>query len=142
MERPIYHVTVTREDDLWVAEVNQAELDARARHQGIPHINVTDVARFEDIGTEVSDFIANMTDTDEDDFDVVYRYVTPAGQDYTTALLAARDTEIEFRVVAAARDSAREQAVLAMRNAGLTLRAIADVLGLSYQRIAQIAHAA
>jgi len=52
----VYEVTVSREDDLWVAVV--AGLVPAA----------TDVEHFGDLETEVRDLIAGLTDSDPDDF--------------------------------------------------------------------------
>lgn len=49
-----YDVTVTREDDLWVADITGEGLGPAA----------TDVERFADLDTEVRDLIAGLTDAD------------------------------------------------------------------------------
>lgn len=59
-----YEVRMTREDNLWVADV-----------RGLPPhlIGATDVERFADLDGEVRDLIAGLTDTDPDDFAIAWR---------------------------------------------------------------------
>jgi len=56
-----YDVTVTREDNLWVADI--AGLTA-----------ATDVEHFTDLDEEVRDLIAGLTDTDPEDFAINWHY--------------------------------------------------------------------
>ncbi|PZS38287.1 MAG: MerR [Pseudonocardiales bacterium] len=127
-----YDVTVTREDNLWVALVDD--------------IGATDVEHFPELDVEVRDYIAGMTDTDPDDFAVRWRYEIN-GRDVTDALARFMAAERELREVmeeeaakAAERDAARLVAIKAVRSAGLSQRTAADVLGLSHQRVHQLVH--
>lgn len=64
-----YDVTVTREDDLWVADI--AGLAA-----------ATDVEHFADLEVEVRNLIAGLTDADPADFVINWRYLVN-GRDVT-----------------------------------------------------------
>lgn len=127
-DRPTYGVTVQREGQLWTATVD-----------GLPgNTNTaTDVEQFADLEAEVRDFIATVADTASEAFDLVWRY-TQGQVDYTSILerLHARDAQLDS--LTEERDAARRAAIKEMRNARLSLRAIAEVLGLSHQRVDQL----
>jgi hypothetical protein len=127
-ERPTYGVTVTREDQLWTATVD-----------GLPptSIGVTDVEHFADLDTEVRDLIAGLTDADPDAFDLVWHYVQ-GDREYTPSLEVLREWDSQARMAAERRDAARLAAIEEMKAAGLPLRAIADVVGISHQRVDQL----
>ncbi len=57
-----YEVTVTRADDLWIADI--AGLTA-----------ATEVQQFADLAVEVRDLVAGLTDSDPDDFDLRWHHV-------------------------------------------------------------------
>jgi hypothetical protein len=127
-----YDVTVTREDNLWVALVDD--------------VGATDVEHFSDLDVEVRDYIAGMTDADPDDFALHWRYEVN-GRDVTDALARFMAAERELRKVmeeeaarAVERDAARLDAIEAVRSAGLSQRIAADVVGLSHQRVHQLVH--
>jgi hypothetical protein len=126
--RPTYGVTVEREDQLWTASVD-----------GLPAgtNTATDTEHFAELEQEVRDFIATVTDTEPDDFDLVWRYVQ-AGVDYTAEFTQAKEWENRLREAEAAREDHRAAAAAAMAQAGIPLRAIGDALQLSHQRIGQI----
>ncbi|MGH3526575.1 MAG: MerR [Pseudonocardiaceae bacterium] len=125
-----YDVTVTREDNLWVALTD--------------NVGATDVEHFPELDVEVRDYIAGMTDADPGDFAIRWRYEVN-GRDVTdvlTRFMAAerelRDVMAEEAAKAAERDAARLDAILAVRSAGLSQRVAADVVGLSHQRVHQL----
>lgn len=125
-----HHVTITREDNLWVAE--------------IPGVGATDVEHFADLDLEVRDYVAGMTDADPDELDLEWRYEVN-GRDVTGALARFMAAEFELREVAeleaervAARDAARMAAIEEIRSAGASQRVAADVVGLSHQRVHQL----
>ena len=120
-----YEVTVTREDDLWVAVV--AGLSPAA----------TDVAHFAELETEVRDLIAGLTDSDPDDFAINWRYHV-GGRDVTDLLRRLAALEEELHVAASARDETRLAAIEALAEAGMSQRVIGDVLNLSHQRVNQL----
>lgn len=127
----IYEVTVTRDDGLWAAVIN-----------GLPPqaIGATDVERFADLDTEVRDLIAGLTDTDPDSFGLAWRYEF-GGRDVTNLIIDLTGSEHAYAKAAAARDAARREVIRVLLEAQLSQSAIGDVLGLSHQRIHQLAKA-
>lgn len=123
-----YTVTVTREDDLWVALV-----DGLPRHL----IGAADYDSFTTLHDEVPWLIADLTDTGPDDFTVTYRY-TINGQDITREVQQFMDAEKAARAIATERDRARDAALHALTDAGLSRRVVADVVDLSHQRVQQL----
>lgn len=121
----IYDVTVFREHDLWVADIPEL-------------VAATDMLRFTDLDVEVRDLIAGLTDADPESFDLSWRYL--AGQDDVTELIVELG-QVEHAVhsVTARRDAVRQEIIQRMSAAGLSQRAIGDVLGLSHQRVHQLA---
>jgi hypothetical protein len=127
-ERPTYGVTVTREDQLWTATIDGLP----------PHVvGVTDVEHFADLEVEVRDLVAGLTDTDPDAFELSWHYVQD-GREYTPSLQDLHTWADQARVANQRHDAARFAAIEAMKAAGLPLRAIADVVGLSHQRVDQL----
>ncbi|MGH3301823.1 MAG: hypothetical protein ACRDOK_09095 [Streptosporangiaceae bacterium] len=127
----LYEVTVTRDDGLWAAVISGLP----------PHvIGATDVERFADLATEVRDLVAGLTDTDPNSFGLAWRYVL-GGQDVTSLIVELTGSEHAYAKAAAARDAARREVVRALLDARLSQSAIGDVLGLSHQRIHQLAKA-
>jgi hypothetical protein len=120
-----YRVVVTREDNLWVAVVD-----------GLPG-GATDVARMVDLETEVRDLIAGLRDVDPDDFEINWHY-EQGSHDLTSIVGRLRASELAAEEAVHQRDEARRAAIVAMRDAKLSLRAIADLVGLSHQRVQQI----
>lgn len=125
-----YDVTVTRDDNLWVALVDG--------------VGATDVEHFSDLDVEVRDYVVGMTDAEPDDFGIHWRYEVN-GRDVTDALSRFMTAERELREVmeaeaakAVERDAARLNAINAVRSAGLSQRVAADVVGLSHQRVHQL----
>ena len=59
---PVYSVTVSTEDDLWVALV-----------EGIP-VGATDVERFEELPEAVRDLISTLLDVEPDSFWLDWHY--------------------------------------------------------------------
>ncbi|MGH4019944.1 MAG: winged helix-turn-helix transcriptional regulator [Pseudonocardiaceae bacterium] len=121
-----YDVTVTREDNLWVADI--AGMTA-----------ATDMPRFADLDVEVRDLIAGLTDADPDDFTIRWRYVIN-GIDVTEQLTRFTTVEVELAAVLAERDETRRAVIRLLTEAGLSQRAISDTVGLSHQRVHQLQH--
>ena len=69
MTMPMYTITVTRDADLWAAQVG-----------GLPAgcVGATDVQHAADLDVEVRDLVAGLTDTTPDAFDLDWRYVQTA----------------------------------------------------------------
>lgn len=132
--RPTYGVTVEREGNLWTATVDGMP----------PGQRVTDAEHFADLEREVRDFVATVLDSETDAFDLVWHYVQGTSE-YTPVLEHLRewdarvqDLSTQLAELAPVHDEARAAAIRAMQNAGLSQRAIGDVLGLSHQRIGQL----
>jgi predicted XRE-type DNA-binding protein len=122
-----YDVTVSREDELWVADI--AGMTA-----------ATDVLRFGDLDVEVRDLIAGLTDADPDEFEIRWHHL--AGDDDVTALIGElAEVEAAADTATARRDAVRLEIIRRFSAAGLSQRVIADVLGLSHQRVNQLANA-
>jgi DNA-directed RNA polymerase specialized sigma24 family protein len=119
-------VTVTREDGLWVTVVDRLAGGA------------TDVEHFDELDTEVRDLVAGLTDTDPHEFDIEWHF-QQNDHDYTSALQQLHERESEAENAIKHRDTSRRAAIVAMRSAALSYRDIADILGLSHQRVAQLA---
>ena len=126
----IYEVTVIREDGVWVADIHGDELGPAA----------TQADRFADLDTEVRDLIAGLTDTDPDSFGLAWRYVF-GGHDVTSLIIDLTGSEHAYTAAVAARDAARREAIRVLTDARLSQSAIGDVLGLSHQRVHQLARA-
>ena len=119
-----YAVTVSRDEPWWVAVV-----------AGLPG-GATEARRLDQLEAEVRDLIAGLTDADEDSFDLTWEYaLQPDIEQPVGRFLAAR-----ARRQAAEEDYAAAQleAVSALTTAHVSLRDAAELLGLSYQRVAQI----
>ena len=119
-----YTVTVSREEPWWVAVVD-----------GLPG-GATEARRLSQLETEVRDLIAGLTDTTEDAFDLDWSYDLPPELARPVRQFVAART----RRQAAERDYATAQAhaVDALTAAHVSVRDAAELLGLSYQRIAQV----
>jgi len=122
---PTYAVTVFREDDLWVADVPEL-------------IAATDMFRFADLDVEVRDLVSGLTDADPDSFDLSWRYVAGA-DDVTELIVELSQVEHTVHSMTSRRDAVRREIIHRMSAAGLSQRAIGDVLGLSHQRVHQLA---
>lgn len=122
-----YDVTVFREDELWVADIPDL-------------VAATDMLRFADLDVEVRDLIAGLTDVEPDSFDIRWHY--RAGDDEVTEPIEALSkVESELAALSARHDELRREIIRRMSAAGLSQRAIGDVLGLSHQRVNQLANA-
>lgn len=77
----VHSVIVSREDDLWVAEVD-----------GIP-AGATDVERFEELPDAVRDLISSLLDTEPDSFRIDWHYRRRS----LTQAVSARATRIGSR---------------------------------------------
>jgi DNA-directed RNA polymerase specialized sigma24 family protein len=124
--RHVRKVTVAREDGLWVAVVDGLAGGA------------TDVEHFNELDTEVRDLISGLADVDPHEFDIEWHF-EQNGRDYTPVLQRLHEWETAAENAIKHRDASRRAAIVAMRSATLSYRDIADVLGLSHQRVAQLA---
>ncbi len=122
-----YQVEVTREDGLWVADIWATELGPAA----------TDTVHFADLEAEVRDLIAGLTDSEPDDFELVWRY-NIGGADMTETISRLLKAEVGLQKATQAHEEARHAALQALAGAGLSQAAIGDVLGVSHQRVHQL----
>jgi hypothetical protein len=102
---------------------------------GLPG-GATGTRRLDQLEKEVRDLIAGLTDADDDSFDLTWEYsLRPELEEPVHRFLSAR-----ARRQAAEQDyaAAQEQAVEALTTARISLRDAAELLGLSYQRLAQL----
>lgn len=120
-----YTVEVNREDNLWVAIVHGLRAGA------------TDVESLDELDLEVRDLIAGLADRDPASFDIVWHYVQDH-HDYTKAVEELHRWEQQTAQAIANRDSARKEIIATLKSAGLSQRAIAEVIGTSHQRVAQL----
>lgn len=123
-----YLATVTREDGLWVVDVD-----------GLPpsYFGMTEVQRFSELDLEVRDLIAGLTDTDPDGFEVDWR-VLFGDTDVTTWLAELDHAEAQISSWEDRRNSLRREVIRAGRAAGLSQAAVGEVLRISQQRVAQV----
>jgi hypothetical protein len=120
-----YDVTISRDDNLWVATV----------HGLPPHLlAVTDVEHFADLDVEVRDLIAGLIDTDPGDFAINWRYEVD-GHDVTDRFHRFLAVESELREqlrraqeLQEARDAERLALLRDLAQAGLSQRAIGDAI--------------
>lgn len=122
---PVYSVVVSREEELWVAVVDSIPAGA------------TDVERFEDLPDAVSDMIATLVDAEPDEFWIDWHY-RQGDHDFTDLIEQLREWEKLAERAARNRDITRRAVVEAMHSAGLSYREIADVIGVSHQRVGQL----
>ncbi|MCP2252163.1 hypothetical protein LY13_000902 [Prauserella aidingensis] len=127
-ERTYYDVVVTREDGLWVAVVD-----------GLPG-GATDVDRMRDLESDVRDLIAGLRDLDPEDFEIRWHY-RQGEHDLTPAVALLQEREQSAEEAVRKRDEARYSAIVEMHEAGLSYRTIADLVGISHQRVQQLASA-
>ncbi|MFY9806905.1 MAG: MerR [Pseudonocardiaceae bacterium] len=126
-----YHVTVTRQDGAWFADVNGLAPNL---------IGVTDVPRFADLDVEVRDLVAGLTDGDPEGFDLSWRIMF-GDTDVTTLVAELEHVDTTLDVLEAQRDAIRTELIKAGIASKLSQAAIADVLRVSQQRVGQLANA-
>ncbi|MBM7772273.1 transcriptional regulator with XRE-family HTH domain [Actinokineospora baliensis] len=122
---PVYSVVVSREDDLWVAVVDDLPGGA------------TDVERFRELPDAVRDLIATLRGVEPDTFWIEWHY-RQGDLDLTQVIANLHQWEQLADRAARYRDSARMVVVERLRAAGLSYREIADVIEVSHQRVGQL----
>jgi len=122
---PAYSVVVSREDGLWVAVV-----------EGLP-AGATDVEKFEELPDAVRDVIASLQDIEPDSFWIDWHYRLGT-QDLTALIENLREWDHLVEHAVRQRDATRRATIGSMRSAGLSYREIADVIGVSHQRVGQL----
>lgn len=122
-----YHVKVTREKPFWVAEV-----------EGLPG-GATETRALADIDGEVRDLISGLADVDEEEISLTWDYSHAFPEGVATALtemLQAREALVQTR---SAYERLQHDAVVGIREQGISVRDAAVLVQLSHQRVAQIA---
>jgi predicted XRE-type DNA-binding protein len=131
MSYPTYTVTVTREDNLWVAVVTDG------LEEGF--VGANDFERFADVDPGMREVIADLTGIPPAQFNVTWRYEFN-GENATALVLEFQEANRIAEDMVEWRDKVRSHLVSELGRT-LSQRAIADLLGLSHQRVNQIAHA-
>lgn len=126
-----YRVTVTRQDGVWFADVD-----------GLPAhlIGATDVPRFADLDVEVRDLLAGLLGREPEDLDIGFT-VLFGGTDVSNAVAELDEVVTALEAAEDRRDELRAELIRAGAAAGLSQAAIADVVGVSQQRVAQLSRA-
>lgn len=127
MRFPAFTVTVNREAGSWTAKVTDG-LDAAG-----------DFKRFTDIDPGMRKIIANLTGLPSERFYLRWRYEFE-DEDATELVLQYQEAHRIAEDVAEWREGVRARLVSTL-NGQISQRAIADLLGLSHQRVNQITHA-
>jgi predicted transcriptional regulator len=130
MNYPTFTVTVTREDTLWVAVVS----DGLERG----HVGADDFERFADIDPGMREIIADLTGIQPSQFNVSWRYEF-GDEDETALVLEYQEAHRIAEDMAEWRDRVRSRLVSDLSKK-LSQRAVADLLGLSHQRVNQLSH--
>lgn len=130
MSCPTYPVTVTREDNLWVSVVTDGLAEGT--------VGAADFEHFAEVDPGMREVIADLTSAEPDHFDISWRYEF-SEKDHTALIREFQAAERVAAALAHWRDRARRRLVGEL-NGQLSQRALADLIGLSHQRIHQISH--
>jgi len=111
--------------------------DGRFWHADVPEIDrVTQARNLNEVDVMTRDLIAIMTGAEPDSFEVNVRIQLPDSvQAHLSEVERARDAEAAARSHAATELRA---AATELKNAGLSVRELGSVLGISYQRASQL----
>lgn len=123
-----YVVTVIRDEDLWVARID-----------GLPPgtVGTADYEHFADLHADVPELIADLTDSAPTEFTIEWQYRF-SGRDLTQFVRHLREVTGHLREVQHEQEHARAELLAAMANAGMSQRTMADVVGVSHQRVNQL----
>lgn len=125
MRFPAFTVTVTREAGLWIAKTADG-VEAAG-----------EFTRFPDVDPGMRKIIANLTGLPPERFYLRWRYEFD-DQDATDLVLQYQEAHRIAEDVAEWREGVRARLVSTL-NGQISQRAIADLLGLSHQRVNQLA---
>lgn len=127
-----YEVVAARSGDWWTVEVTS----------GLPAdvVGVSQARRLTEVPTVARDLIGDLLDIDPATIDVSLRVqLPPTLQAWVDSY---RDAEVVETIARSEASLARSRAAAALLDARLTMRETAVVLGVSHQRIKQLADAA
>ena len=122
-----YDVTVTREDGFWVADV--------VGHRGV----ATETRRLANLEVEVRDLLAGLYDLDEDAIELRLDLEPALGPDASKHLAEFEYARDALAMAQSNYESSQRAAVTELRHAEVSLRDAASLLGISFQRVQQIA---
>jgi hypothetical protein len=120
-----YHVIVTRGDRFWILDVPEVDRATQARH-------------LREVDAMARDLIAIMTGADPDSIELDVRIEMPADAKAHLELAQKLREEAKYAQSSAA-EEVRTAARL-LRDEGLPLRDIGQLLDVSYQRAGQLVH--
>lgn len=122
-----YDVKVTREAPFWVAEV-----------RGLPG-GATETRALADLESEVRDLISGLRDVDEEDISLTWDYSRAFPAEVATALGQMLQARAELSRFRSEYERLQHDAVVGIREQGISVRDAAVLVQLSHQRVSQIA---
>ncbi|MGH3679933.1 MAG: hypothetical protein ACRDT2_06715 [Natronosporangium sp.] len=125
-----FTVTVTREDNLWVAVATDPDGTT---------LGALDFTDFGDVRETMPEFVADMAGVDSGTPTIAWRYEIN-GKDVTAQIERLLAVEDQLHRVQREQERARKEALAALTDAGLSQRIMANVMHLSHQRIHQLVH--
>lgn len=124
-QRPTYTATCVRSDGWWAVEVPD-----------VPGA-LTQARRLDQVEAMVRDAIATLLQVAEDSFDVVIQARLP--RDLDRAVRRAQQARGDAEKAQATAGDATSTAAARLRDADLAMRDVGWLLGISHQRVAQLA---
>lgn len=119
-----YHADVTRDGKFWLVRVREIDRSTQA-------------LRYKDVAAMASDLIEIMEDLRSDEYDLHLSVQLPSSvKDHQARAEVLREEAQRKQAEAAAESRAAVQELLAL---GLSQREAGDVLGVSFQRVSQLA---
>ena len=119
-----YHAEVTRDGKFWLIRVHEIDRSTQA-------------LRYKDVEAMASDLIEIMEDLRSDEYDLHLQVRLPSSvKDHQARAEVLREEARRKQADAAAENRAAVQELLAM---GLSQREAGDLLGVSFQRVSQLA---
>ena len=119
-----YHADVTRDGKFWLIRVREIDRSTQA-------------LRYKDVAAMASDLIEIMEDLRSDEYDLHLTVQLPSSvKDHQARAEVLREEAQRKQAEAAAESRAAVQELLAL---GLSQREAGDVLGVSFQRVSQLA---
>lgn len=122
-----FAVDVTREDGFWVAVVRGLRGGA------------TESRRLSALKTEVTDLVGGLLDLDADEIDLAYDMEPALGVAAIKAIRGYEGAKSALTQAQSDYDSAQRDVVHELRATDVSLRDAAHLLGISFQRVQQLA---